>query len=60
LSWHSQHSNRKLHLVAADLIAALQGDDVGGNRLRATIDKILTDIGTVDHTNATDGNLSRA
>jgi len=24
LSWHSQHGNRKLHVVAADLIAALQ------------------------------------
>jgi len=51
LSWHSQHGNRKLHLVATDLITAVQADAIGGNRLRATIDKILADTETAHNTN---------
>ena len=51
LSWHSQHGNRKLHLVAADLVTAVQADDIGGNRLRARIDKILADIETAHNAN---------
>ena len=42
LSWHSQHSNRKVHAIAADLVGTLPVDDVSGEKLRNTLDRVLT------------------
>ncbi|HET9647212.1 MAG TPA: PAS and ANTAR domain-containing protein [Microlunatus sp.] len=42
LRWHSSRANRKLHLVAADLLDAVQQADLGTTSLRTTIDIILT------------------
>jgi hypothetical protein len=41
LVWHSQHSNRKVHAVAANLLAHLHEDGLSGNDLRLAIDRIL-------------------
>ena len=41
LVWHSQRSNRKVHSIAADLLAHLQEDGLSGNRLRLGIDRLL-------------------
>lgn len=42
LVWHSQHSNRKVHAIAADLLAHLRQDGLSGNGLRRAIDRIIT------------------
>jgi hypothetical protein len=42
LVWHSQHSNRKVHTIAADLLAHLHEDGPNANDLRLAIDRILT------------------
>jgi ANTAR domain len=42
LVWHSQHSNRKVHAIAADLLAHLHEDGFSSNDLRLAIDRILT------------------
>jgi ANTAR domain len=42
LVWHSQHSNRKVHAVAADLMAHVHGDNLSGQRLRLAMDRTLT------------------
>jgi len=42
LVWHSQRSNRKVHVIAADLVAHLHGDGLSGNRLRLAMERILT------------------
>jgi PAS domain-containing protein len=42
LVWHSQRSNRKLHAIAADLLAHLHEDGLSGNGLPLAIDRILT------------------
>jgi ANTAR domain len=41
LVWHSQRSNRKVHSIAADLLAHLHEDGLGGNGLRLAIDRVL-------------------
>jgi hypothetical protein len=41
LVWHSQRSNRKLHAIAADLLAHLHKDGLSSNNLRLAIDRIL-------------------
>jgi ANTAR domain len=42
LVWHSQRSNRKVHAIAADLLAHLHEDGLSGNGLRLAMDRILT------------------
>lgn len=42
LVWHSQHSNRKVHTIAADLLAHLHEDGLSANDLQVAIDRILT------------------
>ena len=41
LVWHSQRSNRKVHSIAADLLAHLHEDGLSGNGLRLAIDHLL-------------------
>jgi hypothetical protein len=41
LVWHSQRSNRKVHAIAADLVAHLHEDGLSGNGLRFAMDRIL-------------------
>ena len=41
LVWHSQRSNRKVHAIAADLLAHLHEDGLSGNGLRLAMDRIL-------------------
>ncbi|HET9648300.1 MAG TPA: ANTAR domain-containing protein [Microlunatus sp.] len=43
LAWHSQRANRKLHLIAADLMQAFQDHDLADGNLRATVDQLLHD-----------------
>jgi PAS domain-containing protein len=42
LVWHSQRSNRKVHAIAADLVAHLDEDGLSGNGLRLAMERILT------------------
>ena len=42
LVWHSQRSNRKVHAIAADLVAHLHEDGLSRNGLRLAMDRILT------------------
>ena len=42
LVWHSQRSNRKVHAIAADLLAHLHEDGISSNGLRLAMDRILT------------------
>jgi len=42
LTWHSQRSNRKVHAIAADLMAHVHEDELSGQRLRLTMERILT------------------
>jgi hypothetical protein len=41
LVWHSQRSNRKVHTIAADLLAHLHEAGLSGNGLRLAMDRIL-------------------
>ena len=41
LVWHSQCSNRKVHTIAADVMAHVQEDELSGQPLRIAIDRIL-------------------
>jgi hypothetical protein len=41
LVWHSQRSNRKVHSIAADLLAHLHEDGLSSNGLRLAIDRLL-------------------
>ena len=41
LVWHSQRSNRKVHAIAADLLAHLHQDGLSSNGLRLAIDRLL-------------------
>jgi hypothetical protein len=41
LVWHSQRSNRKVHTVAADVMAHVHEDELSGQPLRTAIDRIL-------------------
>ena len=42
LVWNSQRSNRKVHAIAADLVAHLHEDGLSGNGLRLAMERILT------------------
>jgi hypothetical protein len=42
LVWHSQRSNRKVHAIAADLMAHLHEDGLSGNGLRLAMDRFLS------------------
>jgi len=42
LTWHSQRSNRKVHAIAADLMAHVHEDELSGQRLRLAMERILT------------------
>jgi ANTAR domain/PAS fold len=42
LTWHSQRSNRKVHGIAADLMAHVHEDELSGQRLRLAMERILT------------------
>ena len=42
LTWHSQRSNRKVHAIAADLMAHVHEDELSGHRLRLAMERILT------------------
>jgi len=42
LVWHSQRNNRKVHAIAANLLAHLHEDGLSGNGLRLATDRILT------------------
>jgi hypothetical protein len=42
LTWHSQRSNRKVHAIAADLMAHVHEHEVSAQRLRLAIERILT------------------
>jgi hypothetical protein len=46
LVWHSQRSNRKVHAIAADLLAHLHEDGLSSNDLRLAIDRIMTNGAT--------------
>jgi hypothetical protein len=42
LAWHSQSSKRKVHAIAASLIASVREDGLSGHHLRLAMDRILT------------------
>jgi hypothetical protein len=42
LTWHSQRSNRKVREIAADLMAHMHEEELSGQRLRLTMERILT------------------
>ena len=44
LVWHSQRSNRKVHAIAAELLAHLHEDGLSGNGLRLAMDRILNGV----------------
>jgi len=41
LCWHSQRSNRKLHAIAATVMAGIVSDGLPSTSLRQALDKML-------------------
>ena len=42
LTWHSQHSNRKVREIATNLMAHVHEDGLSGQRQRLAMERILT------------------